>query len=232
MRLASGAYEPAETQWYEGNVRTGDLVVELGANIGYFTLLFARLVGPTGAVRAYEPDPVLTQILERNVARNGYGNIEVRTAAVSDRTGRARFYRSHENLGDNRLFSHGDDAAVFDVDCVSLDDEFRDVPQTIGVVKMDIQGAEPAAWRGMRRLLATNPPRALLIEFWPHGISGMGEDSAAFLRAIAAAGYSIREIDKAEHVEVSELVSRLTPENRLWVNLVCERSASNESVGQ
>lgn len=236
LALASGSYEPEEKAWYEQVLRRGDVVVEVGANIGYFSTILARAVGAEGRVICYEPDPDLNRILRRNVVENGYDNVDVREAAAAAEPGTMTFFRSAASQGDNRLFSHrdddGQDGATFPVTVVRLDDDLADDLERLGrvdLLKMDIQGAEPLAFRGLAKTLATTPPRRMLVEFWPHGIVGMGEDPASLVQQIRAAGYDVRELGGAEF-DVEAGLREMTVENLKWVNLVCtHRAVAEES---
>ena len=91
----------------------GDLIVEVGANLGYFSLVLARAAGPSGRVISYEPDPDLGRILRRNAATNGYTNIDIRAVAVADRQGTMRYHRDRKSAGNNRLFPHTRDRDSF-----------------------------------------------------------------------------------------------------------------------
>ena len=226
LALASGSYEPEEASWYARTVNPGDLVVELGANIGYFSLLLARAAGPTGRVISYEPDPDLSRILDRNATANGYTNIDIRTAAVADRTGTMTYYRDRKNTGDNRLFTHGRDRDSFSVPVVTLDEDLGELDQRIDLVKMDIQGAEPLALDGMAGLLAERPPSRMLIEFWPHGILGMDRDPRGVLETLRQAGYRITKLDEDTELDFDSALREMTAENQRWTNLVCVRETA------
>lgn len=220
LALAKGWYDPDENAFYTRTVKPGDVVVEAGANIGVFTLLLAKLVGPEGRVLSFEPDPELRRILEGNIARNGYDNVTVRAAAVAEEPGTMTFFRASRNQGDNRLFSHdGDDGASFPVDVVALDDELVGHPR-IDLLKMDIQGAEVLALRGLRTTLADLPPRAIMLEFWPHGIAGMGGDPRAMLEELIGFGYEAFEVNTDAPLDLDATLAELTVENKKWINVV------------
>jgi FkbM family methyltransferase len=219
LALAKGWYEIEETDWYCRNVHAGEFVVEAGANIGYFTLLLARLVGPTGKVLCYEPDPETSRILARNVRSNGYENVTVRPVAVADQPGELTFFRALKNTGDNRLFSHGTDAGSFPVPVVTLDDELEDEGR-IDLLKMDIQGAEALALSGMARTLRDAPPRRIMMEFWPHGIRGMGQDPRALIEQLVGHGYFVSILGEDAPFDLDRALDELTVENEKWVNLL------------
>lgn len=220
LALAKGWYDLEEKAFYTAEVRPGDFVVEAGANVGVFTLMLSELTGPTGAVRTYEPDPELRGILERNVARHRADNVTVRGAAVAAEPGEMTFFRAGKNQGDNRLFTHdGKDGATFPVPVVRLDDELADLPR-VDLLKMDIQGAEVLALRGMTETLAAKPPRTIMMEFWPHGIVGMGGDPRRVIEELLTAGYDVRALGEDRAFDLDRALTELTVENLRWVNLV------------
>lgn len=229
LQLARGSYEPEESAWYAAHVRPGDTVLELGGNVGYFTCLFARAVGPEGLVVAYEPDPMLADINERNAASHGYADrVVVRRSAASDESGRVTFFRAGRNYGNNSLFRDDRDAlggTSFEVDVVRVDDDLADLGRPIDVVKMDIQGAESLALAGMSRILERDRPRVMVVEFWPKGLDGMGRDPRELLEVLDRAGYKYTELGSDDLVDPDDLLERLTPENAAWTNLVCTRKS-------
>ena len=101
-------YEPEETQFFIDNLKEGMRVVDVGANIGYYTTLFSRLVGTTGSVIAFEPDPTNFSLLEKNCKANGCRNVRLEQLALSDKNGVAQLHLSEVNRGDHRM-SLGED---------------------------------------------------------------------------------------------------------------------------
>jgi len=185
-----GVWAAAETELCKRELRPGMRVLDVGANIGYFTLLFARLVGPAGHVYAFEPEPRNLELLQRNVARNGYTNVTAVPKAVSCVSGSQRLYKSPDNLGDHRL-AHGMIGREWvDVSVVALD-EFFASDVRVDFIKLDIQGAECGALRGARALLARSTPLCLITEFWPAGIRAFGDDPEQYLQELSALGFRI-----------------------------------------
>src|SRR5262249_42101912 len=101
-------YEPFETELVQSLVHENDTVVDVGANIGYYTLIFARLVGPRGRVFAFEPDPGNFALLKKNVEANRYKNVVLVNAALSDEPATLKLYLSEENRGDHRIYPSDD----------------------------------------------------------------------------------------------------------------------------
>ncbi|MGH7424839.1 MAG: FkbM family methyltransferase, partial [Candidatus Methylomirabilales bacterium] len=137
-----GIHEPFQTEFVSSVVKEGDVVVDAGAHIGYYTLIFAKLVGPEGRVFAFEPDPGNFSLLKKNVEANGYQNVVVENRALGDETGKIRLYLSSVHAGDHRTYDVGESRPWVVVDCVRLEDYMRDRDCEVDLVKMDIQGAE------------------------------------------------------------------------------------------
>jgi FkbM family methyltransferase len=167
----------------------GATFVDVGANIGVFTALGARLVGDEGRVIAIEPIARNRVLIERTLRRNGFDNVRVIAAAASDGGGEIAL-RTHPSTSNSateaaageRLRSAG--GAVERVATVALDDALADLDR-IDVVKIDVGGMEPLVVRGMRRIIARFHP-TLIVEFHPWAIErASGESADAFLDALA-----------------------------------------------
>jgi len=206
-----GVYEPFETQLFERCLAPGDTVIDVGANIGYYTLAAARAVGPEGKVFAFEPDPSNFRCLHRNVARNGYRNVVLENCAVCDLDGTVELHLAVRNTGDHRIFETQEPRRRIAVPAVRLDSYFgADLP-AVRLLKMDIQGAEGRAIAGMHALLAASEHAALFLEFWPAGLRLGGTDPAGFLDRLRDGGFHLRRIDEAaervEQITISRLLS-------------------------
>src|SRR5258708_4633510 len=139
---ASGIFEPFETELAKVLIKPGDVVLDLGANIGYYTLLFARLVGPAGRVYAFEPEPANCALLKKNVELNGYENVVLVSKAVSNQTGLGKLFLCDFNQGDHRLYDSKDGRPHIEIETVELDRFFHNYGGSFDFIKFDIQGAE------------------------------------------------------------------------------------------
>jgi FkbM family methyltransferase len=117
------------------------VVLDIGANIGYFTLLFARIVGPTGSVYAFEPEPRNFELLSKNVEINSYQNVTLVPKAVSNCRGSGELHLCDTNPGMHSLYSLSKSTRSVDVDIIRLDDYFANYDGKIRFVKIDIEGA-------------------------------------------------------------------------------------------
>ena len=223
-----GVIEPFETELVINEVRPGDTVIDLGAHIGYYTLLLARLVGPSGRVIAFEPDPANFELLQRNVEGNGYRNVTLCPLAVSDRCGRAQLYRSADNAGDHRLHASPEARASVLVETVSLDHFFRDYAGRVDLVKMDVQGSEGAALEGMRGLLSRLPRLKLLTEFWPAGLARAGWSAARYLGQLQGHGFRLYALHEERpglwRVSADQLLRDFPPDQECFANLYCVKA--------
>lgn len=224
----NGIYEPLTTDLVRAKIAAGDVVLDIGANIGYYTLIFAKCVGPQGRVVAFEPEPGNFSLLQENVAANGYRNVSLFRLAVSDRAGRARLYLDGENAGDSRMYDSHDGRPSVDVETVRLDDHLGSSLGRIDLIKMDIQGAEPAALRGMLGLLEKHRGVKLVVEFWPYGLRLAGANAGEFLQTLCRAGFDLWNLDERRGAllptSVSQLLHQYPFEADRATNLYCVRS--------
>lgn len=184
-----GCWEPFVTDLTRRLLRCGETYVDVGANIGWFTLVAGRLVGSRGKVFAFEPEPENASWLRHNVRLNGLECVRIETSAADRRTGEGWLHRSADNLGDHRIFPSSDLDAPIPIECVRLDDYFASEPGPLDFVKIDTQGAELRVLEGFAARLARDRP-TVLTELWPYGLRQAGENRAAerLLEAFDALG--------------------------------------------
>ena len=176
--LNDGTYEPFETVLLVGLLRPGDTFVDIGANIGYYTLLASRAVGPAGVVVAIEPGRGNLVVLRENIAANALTNVRVVPAAAGTAAGVLPLYESDTNMGDHRLYPV-DDRDHYAVDVIRLDDLLRSIAVVPDVVKIDIQGYEYHAMTGLAGTLAAAKRCVVCSEFWSAGLAAAGVDAGA-----------------------------------------------------
>jgi FkbM family methyltransferase len=223
--LFNDVHEPFETRLIKKEVKKGDVVLDIGANIGYYTLILAKAVGARGKVYAFEPDPKNFALLEKNVKLNGYQNIELVQKAVSDKTETIKLFLSSINKGDHRIYDSKDNRQSIEIHAIRLDEYFKSYKGKIDFVKMDIQGAEGKAFRGMRKLIKKNRKVKLISEFWPIGLKRSGIEAREYLQTLKAHGFKLFDIDeKNENIQTTsslDLLKRFTLKNEDNGNLFC-----------
>jgi FkbM family methyltransferase len=180
-------------------VKPGMTVVDVGANVGFYTLQMSSGAGPAGRVLAFEPDPFCFRLLRSRVQRSRVQNVEAHQLAIDDHSGDAVLYCSAYNRADNRLTQSHDEPHVetHHVKTRSLDDflSSEDLP-AVSAIKIDVQGAEEHVLRGAQRTIAAGL-EWIWIEFSPHHLHSAGTDSRTFLALLATLKMDVFEVDKA-----------------------------------
>jgi FkbM family methyltransferase len=200
------AWEPATTFVFRHVVQPGDVVVDVGAHWGYFTILAATLCGPAGKVFAFEPHPKNFVLLRKSIVANKLTNVVAIPKAVSNRCSTTKLFQGTEQ--DSSL-THSivhqplpyapvagpaaPPPAPLDVETTTLDQFFRSSPVRPSLLKMDIEGAEPLALSGMDHLIASNPQMGIILEVNPHFLDGNGR--TALLQGLAAYGFNFMTVD-------------------------------------
>ena len=218
---ATGGWEPGQTALLGERIAPGMTVIDGGAHVGYFTCQAARLVGPRGLVLAFEPAPRNFALLQANVWRNGFTNVACFPWALGSKPGLAELRLSATNTGDHRLHGSGDGVSVR---VAALDDVLAIRPP-VHIVKLDVQGNEEAAVRGMTRLLAASPSVLVTVELSPADARAAGSDPLALLGWYRSLGFEllVQLPDEKGLVALAdeEIVARA--EDLEHVNLVLER---------
>jgi FkbM family methyltransferase len=190
--LNAGLMGRDERRFFESVVTSGQVVVDVGANQGVFTLLFSRLVGREGRVLALEPEPRLFAALDENCRRNGADNVTRLQMAAGERHGRGLLHCSRFNRGDNRLT--GSVEGSVPVDIVSLDEMLP--TEIVSLIKIDVQGYELHVVKGMRGILDRGRAIKVLFEYWPAGLGYAGCAPGELLEFFLARGFSLFELSR------------------------------------
>lgn len=225
--LGTGVWEPTLTHIMRGLFADCRCFVDVGANIGYFTLLADRLAPAGVRVHAFEPEAKCADLLESNVDSNHATSVSIIRAAVAARQGSATLHCSSVNPGDNRFHTTGCDRSTQKVKTISLDDYFAAIDSpSPDLIKIDAQGAEPSIIAGMRRLIDTAPPR-MVLEFWPVGYARSGASHEDAIRPLESAGYTFFAIFERER-----RVMGITPADlRRWARGVLSGASCSAGNG-
>lgn len=219
----NGIYERQETGFVEKEIKPGQTVVDIGAHIGYYSLIFAKLVGPSGIVYAFEPDPTNFSILQKNIKLNGYNNIVPINKAVTEKSGALNLYVSDGSAGDHKIYNSDENRKTLQIDGVALDDFFKD--KKVDFIKMDIQGAEGGALKGMASLLENSKDIKVISEFTPSGIKKYGMEPRAYLELWQKLGFKLYNLNrKTRQIEdvdsLDNLLATYTVEGNKYTNLI------------
>jgi FkbM family methyltransferase len=202
MVLYFGVWEPDVSRVIQQNLQGGDVFVDIGANIGYDTLLASTRVGTAGRVVAIEASPRTFALLQRNLALNPAAtNVRAVNVAVSDRPGRLDLYEQDEgNIGAATTLASRGGSLMASVDALPLDEILTaEEVQKLRLVKMDVEGAEPPILRHLLDRLASYPPTMdIVVEASPEDDPAAWRDVFERLRA---AGFSAWAIENDYELE-------------------------------
>ncbi len=188
-----GVWEPSITAWVTDHLREGDTVIDIGANVGYFSLLAARCVGPSGEVIAFEPVPSIVRQLKENIALNGATAVRIVPVIAADTDGETEIFRADpENLGRSSTQPGADRESEGVVSQVRAADVIA--PATWGsvrLVKVDTEGDDLRALHGLRPVLEAMPSgSAALVEVTPEDLLERGQTPEQLVHAMRAAGFT------------------------------------------
>jgi len=212
--LTEGIYEPPVTFLFNVLIKPGMTVLDVGANIGYFTLVAAKRVGENGRVFAFEPEPHNYNLLVQNIEFNHCANVTALPIALSDEQGQLLLYLHRTNLGCHSISKENvhSEGGCTRVEATTLDSFISNLgDHRVDLIKMDIQGAEGLLIKGGEETLRRDG-LAIIMEFWPKGLRQVGTDPSELLRKLVELGFQIKVIcgEGAELAEGTDLTS--TPE--------------------
>lgn len=221
-------YEPETAALVRDIVKPGMTIIDIGAHIGYFTRIFSGLVGPEGLVYAIEADPVNFALLEKNTKY--LANVRRFQIAVADINGELAFYRG-EKTGTHSAIKAEFRPQKITVPAARLDDWItkEKIPR-IDLIKMDIEGGEPIALKGMTGVFQNNPEVKLILEFNPECLRLGGLNEMEILRELFGLGLEISVIRQSglERVDANKpLDTEFILTGAKAVNLFCLRPRSN-----
>lgn len=203
-----GIWEPAETLLSLKYIKPGYTVLDIGANIGYYTLLFSRYVGPNGQVYSFEPEPRNFAVLHGNVSLNNLSNVISSRLALSNKKCLQELYTASDNLGDHRL-SYKQGRASITVELDTMDHFFSNRGKTVHFVKIDTQGAEEMILDGMAELITMNTRHLLVLtEFSPILLMLMGSSYRSYLKLLTKLSARVIQFSSKENGQIK--INRIT----------------------
>jgi FkbM family methyltransferase len=220
-----GSYEPQETLLLPALLRKGDACVDVGAHWGYFSLIAAARVGPSGRVLAVEADPRIFATLERTLSLNPELKVEAVHIAASDEPG-TLLLNGYDERGDNWGISSvvtPQGGTTFEVEAQSLDlllETHR--VSDVALLKMDIEGAEVLALRGCERALREQRIRNLLLELHPPQIAALNSSIGEVVGMLRGRGYHLWAVDHSLATSRAAAYGRVQDPNGLLKPLLDE----------
>lgn len=226
QRIALGKYEEYETKLLLRQLKSDDIVVDVGANIGYYTLLMAKIAKK---VYAIEPDKENFKILKKNIEQNKLKNVHLINVAVGNKQSKIKYYQSEENFGDGRVYKTIIPRTSYTVLSQKLDNILSN-EQKISLVKIDTQGWEPAVIEGAKKIVEKDKP-IIFLEYWPEGYQKAELDGKKMLSYLQKVYKNIWQID--DHINIYKKVidnkveiDKKTGYTDLWItnkNIRCQK---------
>jgi FkbM family methyltransferase len=191
-------YEPVQSQWVRDILNKGDAFLDVGANVGYYTTLSASLVGTNGRVIAFEPSPYAYKKLKSIIQENSIVQVELFQCAAGDKNCQLNLYLPNEgHLHSPSLVKSNDAYIPIKVEVCCLDSHPSLASQaTIDMMKIDIEGFEPNALRGMQDYLQSGRIRYLMCEFNSGWLEPNGSSCEELLEMINGMGFAIHKQTK------------------------------------
>ncbi len=198
-RIFYGAFEVGEIRFVRSFVRPGDVVVDVGANVGLFTLIAAAAVGSTGQVHAFEPVPGNFARLQENLGLNQLHNVVAQRMALGEEAGDLTLGVDHAEgapSGVSGHFTEGGSRDAVQVPVCRLDDYLAEHLRNrhLRLVKIDVEGMEPLVLRGLDRQLNDHWPDAFLIEVNPGVLAARGRSAAELIALVRDRGYELKVV--------------------------------------
>lgn len=230
--VTEGVFEPTETMLFQHLARGSRVILDVGANIGYFTLLAARSVGEAGRVVAIEPDARNADLLGGSVARNGYPNVDIERVAIGKAPGEALIFHDRRNRGGTSLFASNvaeplgsELVRVTTLDALVAEKGL----ERVDLIKIDVQGAECLVLEGAGATLDRWHP-SVLFEYWPKGLRGSGRGEGQVLALLRELGYEIAIVDVDPTTAATDAeITAACSGGRRFVTLVAEHPARQKS---
>ena len=217
--LQNGEYEPEETELIKKLVKPDDICIDGGANIGYFTILMAK---QSKYVMSFEPEPSNRELLQKNLEVNKIINVFNDYFALAEFTGDTYLYLCDKSHGMHRIFrsKHCDKSIM--INAVKFDDIWAITHREINFVKLDLEGSELGALKGMITMLGECKP-TILAEFHPPSIQEYGANPKQIYDLLTELKYDIRLVPKIDESISYEDLYAATNNESGGQNILCEK---------
>lgn len=227
---ADGAWEPFETHLWLASQRAGDIVVDVGANLGYFALLSALCERRASQILAFEPDSQNFALLEDNLHLNGVADeVQGFQVALASASGEGTLYRSRDNLGDHQIYAGDGEREALTISLAVGREFLSERVERIDLLKIDTQGSEFSVIEGLGTVLeSSRVGLRLLIELTPFSLRCAGASGRQLVERLRDLDLPIAIVDHIEHRLVPTSVEALAtwcdnvdsiPEDRGFMNV-------------
>ncbi|WP_371504447.1 FkbM family methyltransferase [Nitrosopumilus adriaticus] len=224
-----GIYGELDTEIVKNEINPGDIVIDVGANIGYYTLIFAQLVGNTGKVIAFEPETKNFEILKKNIAINNLSNVILEQKIVSNTKGKTKLFLADSGIVGHHTNPTKHNTDFIEVDSITLDDylDENNLSKKINFLKIDVEGAEIKVLDGAKSILK-NQDLKVFTEFNREVMEKLNMDPKKFLSILTDNGFKLflpnYKLNKIKETNVEEL---LTSDETILenLNILCKKSS-------
>jgi FkbM family methyltransferase len=182
-------------------IKTGDTVLDIGANIGFYAEILSGIVGEKGNVHCFEPD--ITNFKHLESRSKHLPNVTINNKAVSDKTETIKIYTSKKLNVDHRTYKPDEYDQEIDIHAIAVDEYLQSSTSEINFIKMDIQGFEMSAVKGMTKTLQS-PNLKMLSEFWPYGMRKAGTSVLDYFYFLKQYNFYIYLIENNQLIELTE----------------------------
>lgn len=224
LDMLRGRYEKSTTELFKKIIKPGMIIIDIGAHIGYFTRLFSYLTKSSGHVYAFEADPSNFALLKKNTLHSK--NINIYQFAISDYEGNIDFFHSELKTGCHSTIPSSMRHTKLSVAATTLDEIVKkENINHVDIIKMDIEGGEVAALRGMLNTLATNTEMQLITEFNPECFVEANIKPLDFLQQLTESGffiYAIRPSGQLDLINTNQSEAEIM-QGMSFVNVYCSK---------
>jgi len=216
-------HEENETVQIKKQIFDGNVVVDIGASIGYYTVLFAKIVGEKGQVFAFEPEHENFNILKKNIEVNNFKNVVIENIAISDKIGHLPL--KVEKDGSHKIIYDDSKENMYEIKSTTLDEYFKQFDNKIDFIKMDAEGSEYFILQGMKKILEKQSDLKIMTEFNPPFLRQAGIEPEKYIKKLLENGFLLYDLRKKQGecipTNLNEIVKDLSKEPTRVTDLLC-----------
>lgn len=217
-----------EIEVFKTYIKPGNVVLDIGAHIGYCTIIFSQLVGRQGRVYAFEPAPDNLKLLKKNIKINNLTNVVVIPKAVSNTNGKIKLFLSNTSQADHRTWEPREERRSIEVNSLRIDDFFKKKYMHVNFVKIDIQGGELEAILSMNTLLNKNKNVVIYTEYTPQYLKDSGVKPLEYIKKLILLGFQLYDVNEAEkklnRTDLITISNSYNTQEGVMTNLLCIRN--------
>jgi len=199
--------DKGKINFLKDKIKSGMTVLDIGGNVGFYTILLSRLVGSEGHVHVFEPDLLNFKYLKLNTGN--LKNVILNNTAVGQESGKIRLYISDDLNVDHQTYDSGESRKFIEVEALKIDDYFKN-NEIIDFIKIDIQGYDYFAIQGMRETLKRSHKVIIFGEFWPYGLNNAGINPYDYLALLKELGFRIQFLEPGKDYDYNVKINDKT----------------------